>query len=572
MTNRKSIVFFLLAILALLAVEAFLAVGSKRGEPRALSRQTLTDGLDFAERIQIERRGEPSVVLARTSAWQLESPYVGNADEPTVVRLLDKLAFSPVSDAVADSELLKIGRTRADFSLADPLVRVTVSGAGKAEAISLGAPTPSANGVYASVEGVDAVYVVPSDVLTEVGRPADGFRRRAVFRPGVEKATAFDVKRGTGSILSFVRREDVWTTDGQRAAAPRVNAFLTALASAEAVGFVWPTGASNETAQASASLLAGYGLDPESAVTVIVKAADGSDQRVSFGKNADERLVYAFVQGESAIVTLPASLRETALQDRQLFADSRLFPVEPKSVAFFSVAEGDVTCALTREGAGGWRLESPVMAPADSAVAEEVLKRILMLSPADLASSGVSVSISTNAAAVTVSRSSVFGDRAIGQLRSLEMVRIDPLLVKRLSRTQSRPESASVSVAYGRELKVWNVESPADGGRVDEQGVEKLIATLSPLVAERVEKLKVAASDLDDYGLDKPFLTVAVDQDSEEAVRRNVLVGAKTSGGRFATVGSADAVFVISDETVERLSVPLLERATWRSLSRGGVD
>lgn len=557
MTNRKSILFFLLAIVALVVVEVYSPVKSGNGGRRVQARRALTDGLEGAERILIERRGEPSIVLVRTTDWQLACPYVGNADGPSVERLLDKLAFSPVSDVVADSELLKLGRTRADFSLADPLARITVSRAGKAETISLGAPTPSADGVYAAVEGVDAVFVVPSDVLTEVDLPVDSFRRRAVFRPGVENATAFDVKRGTGSILSFVRHENVWTTGGRRAASPRVNAFLTSLASAEALGFVWPTGASNETAQASASLLAGYGLDPESAVTVIVKMADGSDQQVSFGKKADERLVYAFVQDGSAIVTLPSSLRETALQDRQLFADSRLFPVEAKDVAFFSVAEAEVTCALTRDGSGGWNLESPVMAPADSTLAEDVLKRILTLSPADVSPSGVSVSISTNAESMTVSRASVFGGSTISQLRSLEMIRVDPLLVKRLSRTQGKPDAAPESVSFGRELKVWSVEAPADGV-VDEQGVADLIETLCPLVAERVEKLKVAASDLDDYGLDRPMLTVAIDQDNEDAVRRNVLVGAKAPGGRFATIGSADAVFVISDETVEKLSVPLV--------------
>ena len=60
------------------------------------------------------------------------------------------------------------------------------------------------------------------------------------------------------------------------------------------------------------------------------------------------------------------------------------------------------------------------------------------------------------------------------------------------------------------------------------------------------------------YGLDAPFLTVAIDQERADAVRRNILIGGETDGGRFATVGSADAVFVLSWESVEALSAPLV--------------
>jgi len=52
---------------------------------------------------------------------------------------------------------------------------------------------------------------------------------------------------------------------------------------------------------------------------------------------------------------------------------------------------------------------------------------------------------------------------------------------------------------------------------------------------------------------------VAIDQETGDAVRRNILVGGRTEGGRFATVGSSEAIFVISDETVDALSSQLVE-------------
>ena len=71
--------------------------------------------------------------------------------------------------------------------------------------------------------------------------------------------------------------------------------------------------------------------------------------------------------------------------------------------------------------------------------------------------------------------------------------------------------------------------------------------------------MKVQTHDLEAYGLDSPYMTVAIDQDREDAVRRNIMIGKDAADGRFATVGSADAVFVISHETAKALSSQLVE-------------
>ena len=53
---------------------------------------------------------------------------------------------------------------------------------------------------------------------------------------------------------------------------------------------------------------------------------------------------------------------------------------------------------------------------------------------------------------------------------------------------------------------------------------------------------------------------LAVDVDAADAVRQNVLIGGTApGGGRYATVGGADAVFVISRRTVTDLTTPLAE-------------
>jgi hypothetical protein len=66
--------------------------------------------------------------------------------------------------------------------------------------------------------------------------------------------------------------------------------------------------------------------------------------------------------------------------------------------------------------------------------------------------------------------------------------------------------------------------------------------------------------DLRRCGLDMPELTIAVDFDQAESARRNLLLGGVApGGGRYATVGGADAVFILSRAVVQDLSAKIAE-------------
>ena len=427
--------------------------------------------------------------------------------------------------------------------------------------VSFGIDTPSSNGVYAVVEGSGSVCVVPAAVFAAADLSAAAFRARAVFPLGAESVASFDVKRPGEQPLSFERGGSGWKTQEGQSAADKVDAFLTLLSAAEAKSFVWPVGSSNEATSVSASLLSGYGLDPDSAITVSLRCGDGEDRRVSFGAAADDASVYALVQNGGAVVTVDAALRDAVLQVPAKLSDSRPFPLEASAVAAFAVADGDVTCALAREQDGAWRLESPVAAPADAKAAEALLHRILALSAADAGDGGdaVSVSVGTNSEAVAVSRRRLLGDMRLEDLRSREVLAVDPALVTRL--VSSTAGQKPVSVVYSRERTAWSPESAEGNAVADEAAIAKVLAALNPLRASGVVALKASAADLGRYGLDRPALTLAVDRGGEGMVRRNVLVGGKApDGGRYATVGSADAIFTIPRETMKLLSLSLLRK------------
>ena len=563
MKNRKSILVLLLLIVACSLANVFFYFGVS--EVKATGRRTLLETNDEVVSLVLARQHGTDTVLRdeQPSGWRIVAPFAGNADDRVVRKLVDTLSQSPIRDIISETELVRIGRSLSDFQLDDPTLRLELTDeSGIRHVCAFGSATPAGDGVYARVEGLEAVFVVEPSVRASVDLPADGFRLRSVFPSGAEKVSGFEIKREGSPILEFSRQGEAWRMGADEASSQKISAFVSDLTSANAVTFVWPVETTNAVQHLTSSLLAGYGLDPDSSITVTLNGIDGKGRRISFGKEASDGQVYALVQNESAIVTVPAKLRDFASQDPVMFKDSRLFQEDVRSVVFFSVAADEGLFAFSRDKSGGWSLESPIVAAANQKAVEAMLSRIVSLSPSDVvASDGLVVSVSTNAPKIRVSRESVLGKGTFEDLRSHEMLRIDSALVKRIVRTAASVDGGRpTAVTYSRDRRAWSVEGEGEGLSVDAKGVEAVLSSVSPLVAARVEKLNVAAADLDDYGLDRPFLTLAVDQDSDTAVRRNILVGKKTRGGRFATIGSADAVFVLSDDAVKKLLAPIVVR------------
>ena len=559
MRNAKSIIILLTIIAVAAALDYFVYFG--KGPSSTSKRTTLVDFQSEAASVRIERVGSPAVVLDRgLGGWRLTNPFASGADEQAVMKLVDVLTQTPVVEVISDSELLKLGRTRADFSLEEPVLTVTLTGMDKSVCrFMFGSATPTQDGVYASVEGVDAVFILGKPAFSFVDVRPDDLRQRSLLPLGGAWVTSFEIKREGIPLLEFLRTGAGWNVGSEKASSQKITEFIDDLTTASAVSFIWPVGSSNETDHVTSSLLAGYGLDPDSAVTVTLNDINGKSRRLSFGKEADDGNVYALVQNGNAIVTVPSKLRDFARQDPVMFTDSRLFPVEARSVNGFSVSSDGSLYSLVRDKDGKWGLESPVVAPADQEASDALLSLILSLSPADVVKeNGVAVSVLTNMSKVLVPRERILGKRTFEDLRSREMLKIDAPLVKRIVSTVGGKTPKTASVVYDRERRQWNLDTEADGVAVNVKGVESVLSVINPLTAVRIEKLAVVAADLDDYGLDTPFLTVAIDQDSDETIRRNILIGKKTRGGRFATIGSSDAIFVISDATVSRLSASIV--------------
>ena len=109
MTNRRMILWLLAGILVLAGANFMLArnVSHKTALIQKSSLLSVPD--EAVSGIVMLKKGVVETRLRHVSEWRITDPFEGSADESVVLRLLDALEYTPVSDAFSDKELLKLG-------------------------------------------------------------------------------------------------------------------------------------------------------------------------------------------------------------------------------------------------------------------------------------------------------------------------------------------------------------------------------------------------------------------------------------------------------------------------------
>ena len=216
MRNAKSIIVLLAAITLAAMLDYFVYFG--KGTSSALKRTTLGDFPSEVSAICIERTGSSAILLDRgPGGWRLTEPFVSAADEQSVMKLVDVLTQTPVVEVISDSELLQLGRTRADFSLEEPDLTVALTGAdGSVCRFLFGSATPTKDGVYSSVDGVDAVFVIGKPAFSFVDVRPDDLRQRSLLPSGGAWVTSFEIKREGVPLLEFLRTGAGWNVGSER--------------------------------------------------------------------------------------------------------------------------------------------------------------------------------------------------------------------------------------------------------------------------------------------------------------------------------------------------------------------
>ena len=581
MSNRRAIIFFLLSSLAMITLLwAFSFRAAAVATVRTRTTLSAFDPVDVT-RLEISPVGSsavPSVTLERNGgSWRIVSPFLAETDPAAVAKLLDVVTLSPVADMLTFNDLRGLGHTLADFGLAPARMSVSLTAGSRQERLLLGGDTPSGNEIYARSENLRNVFTVSADVLRLVSSGPDSLRRLSFVAGSVDEVVGLEFRIPEKPFVKLVRENKEWRLVlpvPAPADSKTADALVEHLVSARAGHFVWPVAggdANLSDAKPRADLLASYGLDPASptAFTATVRRmADAVDQ-VVFGKPAGTNLVYALVQNGRAVVAVDSALADFCRVGEAGLRDTRLFPCSAADVRSVTFTTPDaVIYRLVQDTNRVWRLAAPVNAIADSSAASWLVEHVLRLRQADLADKGVGVAVSTaatNMPALSVSTPELLKAGTFANLRAKMLLEVDPAAVRKIS---LRTASSTTCVEWDAERSAWNLVPSALGdeppkpsvGAVNEGAVKRLLTALARVEAGSVETLSATSADFARCGLDKPAFVVAVDLVGENTVHREIVIGgAASGGGRFATVGGADAVFIVPRTTVAALTASLTE-------------
>ena len=597
MSNRRFIILFLLGIVACAAGLWGLSERARVVASDATRRVLCPVDPSAVDAVTVTARDGAKMTLEQKSgSWRIVVPFPSPADPAPVAQLIDMLTLAPICDMRTEDELNQLHETLADFGLNPPRSTISLSAGSVTNTIHFGAATASGKEIYARVEGIKNVFTLPADAFAAVPSGVDSFRQCAILScprdeiAGLELRVpdAKEVNEQTASLVKLVRDGTGWRMTEPIAAvadAEAVTALADKLAAARVIDFTLPSASQppphgttpDGTLPAAALVPYGFtvnktGLSVDTALSVTVLAMDGSVETILFGGAAGTNRVWALVQNGAAVVSVDASLAELCRAHEAAFRDTRVFSFKAdEALKSVSITANSLVYVLGRDTNGIWRIDAPVVAPADQAMAADLVEKILKLKQNDLTrpepkntkkpAQEIQVAVETTAAshaAIAVPADYFGRDVSFADLRSKTLLTLDPTTVRRLSVKTDSGEAPAVTFDATR--AVWNLEKPMEGKRSSPTAIKALLTALAHVEAVSVETVAATPADFRRCGLDKPACIVTIDVETTGNARRNVLLGGATSGGgRYATVGGADAVFVVSKQTAAALMTDLTE-------------
>lgn len=596
-----------LCLLTLLGVQR--RGGGLADESKAKS-ALLERTLDGVERVTVER-GDARIGLRRQNGlWVMFAPFPALVDQGAVGRLLDGFESARVKDALVFQEVRRRELSLKEFGLLPPHTRVVFEGGARRDEFLFGAFTPLGSEVYMRMNALEQILVVPASLYDFVPRTADDLRSRKLANGDRTALRMIEIRAPGRPFIKLSKDSGTWRLI-QPVTAPasdaKVESLLDTLYEARVSHFVWPT-VSNvmDVAENDAALntrMAVYGFGTDTGVQVQLQTAGAEPSaKIAFGNPLDETegMSYVMLQGGDAIGAVSNAVADAFRLSPSGLRDTRLFFETPSAVKRFQVYFGDALFVLTQTNEV-WRLEAPVADVADQAVVRDTVERLLLLNAVSVDGEGGSDARGapiesdqpvshvelfseqgswrfavahddiegrylritfTNAPAVFRVASSNVPPSLVSMLglltlRDKTVLALPSASLRRL--TVKREEGQSEMVERLKGDSVWRLGEGVSG-KIAVDRVNALVSALEGLKADRIEKLGVGLEDIDAYGLRKPWLELSVDVDSQDAVRKTLLIGKEAGfGKRYAVVRGLDVLFVLGAAELTRLSERLVE-------------
>lgn len=400
------------------------------------------------------------------------------------------------------------------------------------------------------------------------------------------EVTRVEVKRKSGGFI-LAKSGGQWSfvvPANLRADTEQVDSWLRGILEGASV---------SQTVEGAPSDLATYGLDkPEVEVVLHTRRGSrtlqlGKDFRTGQG-NAPGELFFAREKADGRLFMVSSSVA-IALRDKTVdeLRDRRLFEVEDSArVNRLSLTRPTGTVEVRRTGGDDWTLVQPFQASADRTNVTTLVDQLRLATASDFveenakdlarygldspalvirawdnkgehavrfgkarADGKVYAARDGESQVVTVEKFSFQGfDKTVADLRDLRLITLDPEKVRTLE--IRNPHGTTRLQRTGK--NEWEIVDPA-GGRPRPANAETVERILSTLRGSAFRHVAEAPADLSRYGLDKPRITVTLNDGA--GTSQVYALGKTNAEGDYYARGVPNAVFTVKSYTYADLNV-----------------
>ncbi len=304
------------------------------------------------DRSQIEsfsiKNGEGTIEFKQNdTVWTIETPVKDRADEGAIATLFTTLEGLDMNlRKVKEAKGKDARELHKELGVAKGEVSIKLSGKKPLELL-IGKETAVKGKVYARIEGADATYVLPTELLTILSKGVKDWRDRKLTSISAGEVKKVILKTAKGE-LEAERKNGNWSlvrplkarADNQKlidlisnSTAPRIEDFVSDSKDLASFGLTEP--------QATLTFHTEGGKEPV-IVQIGATKAEKKDPEKKDSAGPEKTFTYVKVSTREGVVTVPSSIEKLALTQPNDLRDSSLVRVQQ-----------DIVDRITIEGPGG---------------------------------------------------------------------------------------------------------------------------------------------------------------------------------------------------------------------------
>jgi hypothetical protein len=539
------------------------------------------------------QNGDDKIDIRRhDDKWRLETPIKDQADAAAVNNLLGDLE-NWQKDATISAKEMEADKSKiADFGLAQPKLRLKLSGEKAPPEILFGKEAALEGKMYVRFANSKETFLVNQSVKKTIDKKPEDFRDRKLTDLIMAQVVRAVLKTPAGE-MELQKKSDHWEIVKPlhtRADDQKVGDLIAQVTTARIQQFV-----ADDKGD-----LHPFGLaEPRGSITLFTQddkpGAAGQILQIGSAPEKEKDQVYVRFASRGFVYTLPKKIEEMLNAKPDDLRDRHLVRIDTKILDRITIDAGGKGKTVLARKNENWTIASRNNTPANSSEAQRLIDRIqneqvtkfvenvasnlakygldkpeLTLTFSSYASENTAETKAGEEPFASVAFGKIEGDNVYARVGDepfivtvrralLDQILTDPSQWQDLSVFNFKPEQIHrVTIKTDKEFELirsannqWN--GTKDSGPINQPNVQSILNALSTLHAERW-----IGGTLPGHGLDKPQLVVTFTTSPDDKATHKLSVGGTAPNGSwFAKVDGREGTFTISAANLNTLKLPL---------------